>query len=160
MRVHCIVNGEIRTCDEVWEGESLLQLLRERLGLFGSKDACGEGQCGSCSVLLDAKLVCACLVPAGQADGGNVVTIEGLHGHGNKLHPIQEALLESGAIQCGFCIPGFVMSIHDLLTRVPSPTDVQIRAGLTGNLCRCGGYNRIIEAVRTAARRMQGPSST
>jgi carbon-monoxide dehydrogenase small subunit len=149
MRVELTVNGERHEAD-VWAGESLLYVLRERLGLPGSKNACEQGECGSCSVLLDGKLVCACLVLAAQADGHEVVTVEGL-GQNGELHPVQEAFAETGAVQCGFCTPGFVVATADLLARNPSPSDDEIREALSGNLCRCTGYAKIFDAVRLAA---------
>jgi aerobic carbon-monoxide dehydrogenase small subunit len=136
----------------VWEGESLLYALRERLGLPGSKNACEQGECGSCSVLLDGTLVCACLVLAAQSDGHEVTTVEGL-GQGGEPHPVQEAFAEAGAVQCGFCTPGLVMATVDLLGRIPDPSDDDIREALSGNLCRCTGYAKIFDAVRLAAER-------
>jgi carbon-monoxide dehydrogenase small subunit len=156
VRVSFTVNGEPRVADDVWEGESLLFVLRERLGLPGSKNACEQGECGSCSVYLDRVLVCACLVLAGQAEGSEVVTVEGL-ASGDDLHPVQEAFVEAGAVQCGFCTPGLVVTTHDLLRRNPSPTDPEIREALAGNLCRCTGYEKILAAVRTAAGRVGDP---
>jgi aerobic carbon-monoxide dehydrogenase small subunit len=153
MHVTCTVNGEPRDADDVWEGESLLYVLRERLGLPGSKNACEQGECGSCSVYLDGTLVCACLVLAGQAEGAEIVTVEGL-GAGGELHPVQQAFVETGAVQCGFCTPGLVVAAHDLLGRAPRPSDEQIREALAGNLCRCTGYEKILDAVRLAAERM------
>ena len=149
MRIELTVNGERREA-EVWAGESLLYVLRERLGLPGSKNACEQGECGSCSVLLDGTLVCACLVLAAQAEGHEVVTVEGL-GVDGELHPVQEAFAETGAVQCGFCTPGFVVATADLLERNPSPSDDEIREALSGNLCRCTGYAKIFDAVRLAA---------
>ena len=152
MRVTTTVNGTERTADDVWPGESLLHLLREHMGFPGSKNACEQGECGSCSVLLDGKLVCACLVLAAQADGHEIVTVEGL-AQGGDLHPVQEAFVEAGAVQCGFCTPGLVVAAHDLLARVPEPSDPEIREALAGNLCRCTGYAKIFDAVRAAAQR-------
>ena len=143
------VNGERRETD-VWAGESLLTTLRDRLELPGSKNACEQGECGSCSVLLDGELVCSCLVLAVQADGHEVVTVEGLGGDAD-LHPVQRAFADTGAVQCGFCTPGFVVAAADLLRRVPSPTDDEIREALSGNLCRCTGYQKILDAVQLAA---------
>jgi carbon-monoxide dehydrogenase small subunit len=151
MRVQLLVNGQRGEMD-VWEGESLLYALRERLGLPGSKNACEQGECGSCSVLLDGTLVCACLVLAAQADGREVVTVEGLAGDG-ALHPVQEAFAESGAVQCGFCTPGLVVATADLLAHSPDPSEDEIREALSGNLCRCTGYAKIFDAVRLAASR-------
>jgi aerobic carbon-monoxide dehydrogenase small subunit len=154
MRVTATVNGQIRHADDVWEGESLLYVLRERLGLPGSKNACEQGECGSCTVYLDGVPVCACLVAAGQAEGRSIVTVEGLAA--DDLHPVQRAFLRSGAVQCGFCTPGLIVAAHDLLTRIPRPTDSQIREALAGNLCRCTGYEKILDAVRLAAGEMAG----
>ncbi|MGY1680286.1 (2Fe-2S)-binding protein [Geodermatophilus sp. SYSU D01176] len=152
MRVTTTVNGTERTADDVWPGASLLHLLRERLGLPGAKNACEQGECGSCTVYLDGEPVCACLVAAGQAIGREVTTVEGL-ADGQSLHPVQEAFVEAGAVQCGFCTPGLVVAAHDLLARVPDPSDPEIREALAGNLCRCTGYEKILDAVRLAARR-------
>jgi carbon-monoxide dehydrogenase small subunit len=149
MRIALTVNGE-RKETEVWEGESLLFALRERLGLPGSKNACEQGECGSCSVLLDGALVCACLVLAAQADGHDVVTVEGLAQDG-QLHRVQEAFAETGAVQCGFCTPGLIVATADLLERNAAPSDDEIREALSGNLCRCTGYAKIFDAVRLAA---------
>ena len=151
MNLRLQVNGSEQEALGVWEGESLLYVLRERLGFPGSKNACEQGECGSCSVYLDGELVCACLVLAAQAQGRAVITIEGL-AQGDELHPIQEAFLESGAVQCGFCTPGLIVATHELLGRNPSPSDAQIREALAGNLCRCTGYEKILDAVRQAAR--------
>ena len=153
MKVRCTVNGVHRVADDVWAGESLLYVLRERLGLPGSKNACEQGECGSCSVLLDDVLVCSCLVAAGQADGASIVTIEGL-AEGDELHPVQQAFLDAGAVQCGFCTPGLVVAVHDLLQRDAAPSDADVREALAGNLCRCTGYEKILDAVRLAAARM------
>ena len=150
MRLRCTVNGDEHEADGVWEGESLLHVLRERLGLPGAKNACEQGECGSCSVYLDGTLVCACLVMAGQAEGRAIVTVEGLAEDGD-LHPVQEAFLAAGAVQCGFCTPGLIVATHDLLLRNPAPNDAEIREALAGNLCRCTGYEKILDAVRLAA---------
>ncbi|QFU87441.1 (2Fe-2S)-binding protein [Amycolatopsis sp. YIM 10] len=152
MRVNMTVNGEQRQADDVWEGESLLYVLRERLGLPGSKNACEQGECGSCTVYLDAVPVCACLVAAGQADGREVRTVEGL-ADGDHLDPVQQSFVDAGAVQCGFCTPGLVVAAHDLLARVPQPADEEIREALAGNLCRCTGYEKILDAVKLAAKR-------
>ena len=154
MRVTCTVNGLSRTVDGVWEGESLLTVLRDGMDLPGSKNACEQGECGSCSVYLDGVLVCACLVLGGQAEGREIVTIEGLQA-GDALHPIQEAFVQAGAVQCGFCTPGLIVATHDLLNREPEPSLMQIREALAGNICRCTGYAKIIDAVQIAARKVQ-----
>jgi carbon-monoxide dehydrogenase small subunit len=151
VRIELTVNGELLEA-EVWAGESLLATLRDRLALPGSKNACEQGECGSCSVLLDGELVCSCLVLAAQAGGHEVVTVEGL-APAEALHPVQDAFAETGAVQCGFCSPGFVVAAADLLRRVPRPSDDEIREALSGNLCRCTGYQKILDAVRQAAGR-------
>lgn len=192
MRVNFTVNGRPRQADDVWEGESLLYVLRERLGLSGSKNACEQGECGSCTVRLDGVPVCACLVAAGQAEGRDVVTVEGLAGRagrraedaraagtggtppdaarprpaegtdprtggGTPLAPVQRAFLDAGAVQCGFCTPGLLVAADELLERDPDPADADIREALSGNLCRCTGYETITDAVRlAAARRSEG----
>ena len=156
MRIELTINGDQRVADDVWEGESLLYALRERLGLPGSKNACEQGECGSCSVLLDGQLVCACLVLAGQAEGREVTTVEGL-ARGPALHPVQEAFVQAGAVQCGFCTPGLVMAAADLLRRNPAPSEPEVREALAGNLCRCTGYAKILDAVALAAERTGRP---
>ncbi|MEN3614078.1 (2Fe-2S)-binding protein [Plantactinospora sp. ZYX-F-223] len=153
MRIECVVNGEPRRADDVWAGESLLHVLRERLGLPGAKNACEQGECGSCTVYLDGEPVCACLVPAGQARGREVVTVEGLGPGPGELDRVQRAFVAAGAVQCGFCTPGLVVAVHDLLARTPSPAEEEIREALAGNLCRCTGYEKILTAVRLAAGR-------
>lgn len=153
MRITCTVNGRLRVADDVWEGESLLNVLREHLDLPGSKNACVHGECGSCSVYLDGRLVSACLVLGAQTEGREVVMVEGLATH-DALHPVQEAFIEAGAVQCGFCTPGLVVATHDLLSRGSQPTTMQIREALAGNICRCTGYAKIIDAVHLAAERM------
>jgi len=155
MRVRCTVNGEQRVADDVWAGESLLYVLRERLGLPGSKNACEQGECGSCTVYLDGVPVCSCLVAAGQAEGRSVVTVEGL-AEGELLDPVQQAFVDAGAVQCGFCTPGLVVAVHDLLQRDADPSDADVREALAGNLCRCTGYEKILDAVRLAATRTGG----
>jgi carbon-monoxide dehydrogenase small subunit len=152
MRIELTVNGARHAVDDVWEGESLLYALRERMGLPGSKNACEQGECGSCTVYLDGLPVCSCLVAAGQAHGREVTTVEGL-ADGAELHPVQQAFVECGAVQCGFCTPGLIVSTHDLLQRNPHPSDPEIREALAGNLCRCTGYEKIMDAVRLAAER-------
>lgn len=164
MRVNLNVNGEDMTADDVWPGESLLYVLRERLGLPGSKNACEQGECGSCTVYFDGVTACACMIAAGQAEGRAVRTVEGLAGgRGSEpaqrvLGPVQEAFVETGAIQCGFCTPGLVVQTDDLLERtvgagLPAPGEAEIREALAGNLCRCTGYEMIVDAVRLAAER-------
>ncbi|MFF5183126.1 (2Fe-2S)-binding protein [Streptomyces sp. NPDC000345] len=184
MRVNFTVNGRPQEADDVWEGESLLYVLRERLGLPGSKNACEQGECGSCTVRLDGVPVCACLVAAGQAEGREVVTVEGLAeyakqrscgdssgtpldeargwqakgadsqaGAGTALSPVQQAFIDAGAVQCGFCTPGLLVAADEMLERTPNPTDADIREALSGNLCRCTGYEKIMDAVRLAAAR-------
>ncbi|MFC0543311.1 (2Fe-2S)-binding protein [Kutzneria chonburiensis] len=152
MRLNVTVNGEARQADDVWEGESLLYVLRERLGLPGSKNACEQGECGSCTVYLDGVPACSCLVAAGQAEGREVRTVEGL-AEGDHLDRVQQSFVDAGAVQCGFCTPGLVVAAHDLLERVPNPSDPEIREALAGNLCRCTGYEKILDAVRLAATR-------
>jgi aerobic carbon-monoxide dehydrogenase small subunit len=151
VRIALVVNGE-RLETDVWGGESLLTTLRDRLGLPGSKNACEQGECGSCSVLLDGTLVCSCLVLAAQADGHDLVTVEGL-GEDASPNRVQDAFAEAGAVQCGFCTPGLVVAADDLLRRIPDPSDDDIREALSGNLCRCTGYAKILDAVHIAARR-------
>ncbi|WP_200418194.1 (2Fe-2S)-binding protein [Streptomyces sp. Y2F8-2] len=185
MRVNFTVNGRPQEADDVWEGESLLYVLRERLGLPGSKNACEQGECGSCTVRLDGVPVCSCLVAAGQAEGREVVTVEGLAdyakqrtcgadsrgtsldeaercqadgtdsqtGEGTDLAPVQQAFIDAGAVQCGFCTPGLLVAADEMLERNPNPTDADIREALSGNLCRCTGYEKIMDAVRLAAAR-------
>lgn len=165
MRVTCTVNGAPAVADDVWEGESLLFLLRERLGLPGSKNACEQGECGSCTVWLDDVAVCSCLVAAGQAQDRDVRTVEGL-GRPGTPDVVQQAFVEAGAVQCGFCTPGLIVATHDLLRHIPSPRNAEIREALAGNLCRCTGYENIIDAVRLAAARLAaspgaaGPGTT
>ncbi|NDZ75447.1 MULTISPECIES: (2Fe-2S)-binding protein [unclassified Streptomyces] len=198
MRVNFTVNGRPQEADDVWEGESLLYVLRERMGLPGSKNACEQGECGSCTVRLDGVPVCSCLVAAGQAEGREVVTVEGLAeyarqragggtttgaragasasldearrwqargtdsqtGENIELAPIQQAFLDAGAVQCGFCTPGLLVAADEMLERHPDPSDEDIREALSGNLCRCTGYEKIMDAVRlAAARRSEGAPS-
>jgi carbon-monoxide dehydrogenase small subunit len=156
MRITTTINGRHHEVDNVWEGESLLYVLRERCGLPGSKNACEQGECGSCTVYLDGVPVCACLVAAGQAQGREIVTVEGLSEQ-TGLHPVQQAFLEAGAVQCGFCTPGLIVATHDLLERTARPSDPEIREALAGNLCRCTGYEKILDAVRLAAERLDAP---
>jgi aerobic carbon-monoxide dehydrogenase small subunit len=151
MKISLTVNGEPQET-EIWPGESLLYALRERLGLPGSKNACEQGECGSCSVIMDGTLVCSCLVLAAQADGHELVTVEGV-GEDGRLHAVQQAFVETGAVQCGFCTPGLVVATVDLLARNGNPSDDEIREALSGNLCRCTGYAKIFDAVRLAASR-------
>ena len=149
MRIQLTVNGDRLEAD-IWPGESLLFTLREKLGLPGSKNACEQGECGSCSVLLDGRLVCACLVLAAQAADHEVVTVEGVAANG-QLHRVQQAFVQTGAVQCGFCTPGLIVATVDLLEHRPDPSDDEIREALSGNLCRCTGYQKIFDAVRLAA---------
>ena len=158
MRINTTVNGEKRQVDNVWEGESLLYVLRERMGLPGSKSACDQGECGACTVYLDHVPVCSCLVAAGQAEGREIVTVEGLRDD-EQLHPVQQAFVEAGAIQCGFCTPGLVVATHDLLERSEHPSDPEIREALAGNLCRCTGYEKILDAVHLAADLLSSPGT-
>ena len=152
MRLSFTANGQEMKADDIWPGESLLYVLRERMGMPGSKNACEQGECGSCTVYLDGVAVCSCLVAAGQAQGRDVRTVEGL-AEGEDLHPVQQAFLDAGAVQCGFCTPGLLVATHDLLRRNGQPTDPEIREALAGNLCRCTGYEKILDAVRLAATR-------
>ena len=152
MRVRLTVNGVSRTADDVWPGESLLFTLRERLGLPGTKNACEQGECGSCTVLMDGEPVCSCLVAAPQAQGRELVTVEGLAA-GDELHPVQQAFVDAGAVQCGFCTPGLIVTVADLVRRRPDASEAEIREALAGNLCRCTGYEKILDAVRLAAAR-------
>jgi carbon-monoxide dehydrogenase small subunit len=154
MRVTATVNGAVHQADDVWPGESLLFVLRERMGLPGSKNACEQGECGSCTVYLDGVPVCACLVAAGQANGREIVTVEGLASEDGGLHAVQQAFIEAGAVQCGFCTPGLLVAAHDLLAREPEPAEADVREALAGNLCRCTGYEKILEAVRLAGARL------
>ena len=157
MKVTLRVNGETVEAENVWPGASLLTMLRDELQLPGSKNACEQGECGSCSVLLDGELVCACLVQAGQAEGRDVRTVEGLSGDGEQgVGDVQQAFLDAGGVQCGFCTPGFIMAVDHLLTQDPDPSDETIREELSGNLCRCTGYEKILDAVRLAAKRRRG----
>jgi carbon-monoxide dehydrogenase small subunit len=153
MRLTCSVNGTDQSVDDVWEGESLLYVLRERMGLPGSKNACEQGECGSCTVSLDGLPVCACLVAAGQAEGRRITTVEGMSAAG-ALDPVQQSFLDAGAVQCGFCTPGLLVATRDLIERQGRPSDPEIREALAGNLCRCTGYEKIMDAVRLAADRM------
>jgi carbon-monoxide dehydrogenase small subunit len=161
--------ADVRTIGLVVNGErheiaapahhTLLDVLRDALGLTGSKECCAEGECGACSVVVDGRLVNSCLVLGVEADGLEVTTVEGL-ARGGRLSPLQDAFLSAGAVQCGFCIPGMVVSAHDLLRRIPRPSEADIREGLTGNLCRCGGYNQICRAVAAASRSADGGDGT
>ena len=155
MRLIMTINEVVHEVAEGWEGESLMYVLRERLGLPGAKNACEQGECGSCSVMLDDVLVCSCLVLASQADGRRVRTVEGLAPEGT-MSVVQQAFVDTGAVQCGFCTPGLVMATEDLLRRAPSPGDAEIREALAGNLCRCTGYEKILDAVRLASARGLG----
>ena len=155
MRITANINGRERTVDQVAPGESLLEMLRERLGLVGSKNGCEQGECGSCTVLVDGRPACACLVPAGQVDGCDVVTIEGLSS-GNRLSRVQRCLLAAGGVQCGFCTPGVVVSLSHLLTENPTPSEPEVREALAGNVCRCTGYAKIVDAAQLAVAEIAG----
>jgi carbon-monoxide dehydrogenase small subunit len=152
-----IVNGTAMMVTDAWIGETLLYVLRERLGLPGSKNACEQGECGSCSVLLDGSVVCACCVLAVDAVGSDIRTVEGLAGS-ERAADIQAALVEVGGVHCGFCTPGFVVAVTDLLARSPEADELEVKEALSGNLCRCTGYGRILEAVRTVQRSRAGAS--
>jgi carbon-monoxide dehydrogenase small subunit len=152
VRIRLTVNGAEREVDAAYH-KSLLTVLREDLGLPGSKNACEQGECGSCSVLVDDLLVCSCLVLAATADGKDVQTVESLAENG-EMHPVQRAFADAGAVQCGFCTPGLIVSAYALLRENPEPTLAEIKEALAGNLCRCTGYGKIFEAVQTAARTM------
>ena len=154
MKVTLRVNGQTVEAEGVWPGASLLTMLRDDLELPGSKNACEQGECGSCSVLMDGELVCACLVQAGQAEGRDIRTVEGLSGEGDgNVGDVQQAFLDAGGVQCGFCTPGFIMAVDHLLSHEPEPSDETTREALSGNLCRCTGYEKILDAVRMAAER-------
>ena len=153
MKIQCMINGQRATRD-IDADTRLLDFIRETLHLTGTKEGCGEGECGACTVLLDGKAVNSCLVLAMQADGANVITVEGL-AEGHALHPIQQAYVETGAVQCGFCTPGFIMATYALLQDTPDPSEEEILAGLEGNLCRCTGYAKILEAVKLAGSRLR-----
>jgi carbon-monoxide dehydrogenase small subunit len=154
MRLQLTVNGVEHDVDDVWELDSLLNMLREHLGLRGTKNACEQGECGSCSVYLDGELVCSCLVAAAQTQGRSVVTVEGLGSDGD-LHPVQQAFIDAGGVQCGFCTPGMVVAAHALLERDGRPDELTVREELSGNLCRCTGYEKILAAVNLAAAKME-----
>lgn len=154
MNVTMTVNGQEHTVNDVWALESLMTFLREDLGLRGTKNACEQGECGSCSVYLDGVLVCSCLVAAGQANGADVITVEGL-GSDDSLHEVQQALLDAGGVQCGFCTPGFAVAIHALLNDQTRPEELEVREQLSGNLCRCTGYQKILDAVNAAAEKLE-----
>ena len=155
MLVRMTVNGERRQVEDVWPGESLMYVLRDRMGMPGTKNACEQGECGSCTVYLDGLPVCSCLVAAGQAEGCEILTVEGL-ADGDELDSMQQCFIEAGAVQCGFCTPGLIVQAHDLVERVAHPSDAEIREALAGNLCRCTGYEKILDAVRLAATRRAG----
>jgi carbon-monoxide dehydrogenase small subunit len=156
LRYELRVNGRAATVESAWLGESLLFVLRERLGLYGTKNACEQGECGSCSVLVDGQLVCSCLELAAAAIGCDITTVEGLDPTG-ALTDVQQAFVDHGAVQCGFCTPGLVVAVHDLLSRDRAPSELAIKEALAGNLCRCTGYGRIVAAVRSVAERRGGP---
>ena len=149
------VNGVEHEIEDGARDESLLRVLRDEVGLTGTKNACEQGECGSCTVIVDDELACACLVPAGQAHGARIETVEGLAGADGTLHPLQEAFVQAGAVQCGFCTPGMLMSAQELLRRLPEPSEHDVREALCGNLCRCTGYAKIVEAVLLAAGRLR-----
>ena len=153
MKIQCMINGQHVERD-IDADTRLLDFIRETLHLTGTKEGCGEGECGACTVLMDGKAVNSCLVLAMQADGANVITVEGL-AEGHALHPIQQAYVETGAVQCGFCTPGFIMATYALLQDTPDPSEEEILAGLEGNLCRCTGYAKILEAVKLAGSRLR-----
>ncbi len=154
------VNGAERRVDDAWLGESLLYVLRERLGLPGSKTGCEQGECGSCSVAVDGELVCACLVLAASAVGTTITTVEGLQPERGDFTDVQRAFVDEGAVQCGFCTPGLVMAVHDLLDRTPEPSDLDIREAISGNLCRCTGYGRVVAAVEAAVAVRRGVAAS
>jgi len=143
-----VVNGQRREVRDSWVGESLLYVLRERLGLMGSKGACEQGECGSCTVLVDGDAVCSCLVLSASAVGSEVVTVEGLSADGSPTD-VQRAFVDHGAVQCGFCTPGLIVAVHHLLDHNPDPSPIEVKEALSGNICRCTGYGRIFAAVET-----------
>ena len=151
------VNGQVHEVKDAWIGESLLYVLRERLGLPGAKGACEQGECGSCTVIVDKQAVCSCLMMAASAVNTEILTVEGL-GPDGSLTDVQSAFLAEGGVQCGFCTPGFIVAVHHLLVNNPNPSDDEIRESLSGNICRCTGYGRILEAVRTVADQRRNPS--
>ena len=155
MRVTATVNGVAHQADDVWPGESLLFVLRERMGLPGSKNACEQGECGSCTVYLDGIPVCACLVAAGQAEGREIVTVEGLATSATELSPLQEAFRDNHGLQCGFCTPGMLTTLTEFLRDNPDPTEAEVRVAISGNLCRCTGYQNIVAAALDAAKRLR-----
>ena len=153
------INGSNYTITDGWMLESLLDVLRDRCDLPGAKNACTQGECGSCSVLLDGRLVCSCLVLAASVEGAEITTVEALGGDGDPMSDVQRAFLTEGAVQCGFCTPGLIMAVHDLLDRIPEPNDLEVREAISGNLCRCTGYGRILEAVRATIDERAGARS-
>jgi aerobic carbon-monoxide dehydrogenase small subunit len=157
LQYELIVNDATHAVRDAWLGESLLYVLRERLGFLGAKGACEQGECGSCSVLVDGDLVCSCLVLAAAAVGQSIVTVEGLGGA--EMTDVQQAFVDEGAVQCGFCTPGLIVSVHDLLSSSPDPSDADIREALSGNICRCTGYGRIVAAVQSVAVRRRGETA-
>lgn len=152
------VNGERREVRDAWVGESLLYVLRERLGLPGSKGACEQGECGSCTVIMDGAAVCSCLVMAATAVDADIVTVEGLR-NSDALTAVQDAFVTEGAVQCGFCTPGLVVAVSHLLDHNPSPSELEVKEAISGNICRCTGYGRIFAAVQTAAAARRGDES-
>jgi carbon-monoxide dehydrogenase small subunit len=149
------VNGREHDVEDAWIGESLLTVLRDRVGLYGTKGACEQGECGSCSVLVDGELVCSCLVMAASVVGRDILTVEGLAPDG-ELTDVQKAFVDSGAVQCGFCTPGLIVAVHDLLDANPAPTELEAREALSGNICRCTGYGRIFAAVESVVALRKG----
>ena len=147
---HLNVNGEKYDVRDAWVGESLLFVLRERLGLPGTKGACEQGECGSCTVILDGAAVCSCLVMAATAQDADIITVEGL-GHDETLSKVQQAFISEGAVQCGFCTPGLIVAVTHLLDNNPLPSELEVKEAISGNICRCTGYSRIFAAVQSAA---------
>ncbi len=152
------VNGEQHSVRDSWVGESLLYVLRQRLGLPGTKGACEQGECGSCTVLVDGEAVCSCLVMAATCSNSTITTVEGLS-KGQALTDVQQAFVEAGGVQCGFCTPGLIVAVHNLLEEHPRPTSVQVKEALSGNICRCTGYGRIFDAVQLVVSRRTGAGS-